>query len=111
MNCFQVVVWLRFGCWGDAVMAQNITHRLIGNNMAQVGQCSDDPVIAPAGILASHADDQLSHLTPDSRPPRIGAVLGTIELQSDEPAIPGEDGFGLSHPCDSLQRFAAEPFS
>src|SRR4030095_205716 len=98
-------------CWRDAVTAQDIAHRLIGNNIAQIGQCADNAVIAPAGILASHADDELSHLTPDSRPLRIRAVLGTVKLLSDEPAIPGEDGVGLSHPRDLLQRFAAEPFS
>src|SRR4030095_3291949 len=97
-------------CWRDAVTAQDIAHRLIGNNMAQIGQCADDPVIAPAGILASHADDELSHLTPDSRPPRVGAALGTIKLLSDEPAIASEDGVGLSHPRDLLHRFAAAPF-
>ena len=98
-------------CWGDAVTPQDIAHRLIRNNMSQIGQCSDDPVIAPAGILTSHADDELTHLTPESRPPRIGTVAGTVKLLSDESAIPGKNGVGLSHPRNSPQRFAAEPFS
>jgi hypothetical protein len=62
-----------------------------------------------APVLASHADDELSNLSPDSRPPRIGAVLGAVKLLSDEPLIPRKDGVGLSHPRDLLQRFATEP--
>jgi hypothetical protein len=74
---------------------------LIGDNVTQIGQCADDPVIAPAGVLTSHPDDQLSNFAPDPRPPWIGAMLGTVELLSDEPAIPRENGVGLGDTRDS----------
>src|SRR5688572_3749753 len=78
-------------CWCDAVALEDIAHGLIRNNMAKIGQCSDDPVIPPPRVLSSHPDNELSHLSRDPRPPRIGAVLRTIELLSDEPSVPGED--------------------
>jgi hypothetical protein len=54
---------------------------------------------------------EINDLARDLRPSWIRAVLGTIELLSDESAIPGEDGAGLGHPRDLLQRFAADPFT
>jgi hypothetical protein len=57
---------------------------------------SHNAVIAPAGVLASHSDDQVSNFTLDSRPPRIAPVLETVKLLSDEPAIPSQNGIGLS---------------
>ena len=79
--------------------------------MAQICQCPDDPVIVPARILASHVNDQLGDITPDPRPLRIRPMLRTIELLSDEPAIPGENRIEFGDPRHFFQRFAAEPFA
>jgi hypothetical protein len=92
----------------DAVTLEDIAHRLIRNNMAKIGQCSDDPIIAPAGILSSHADDKVSHLPPEPRPSRIRPVLRTIELLSDEPAVPGEDRIRFGDARHFFQRLSAE---
>src|SRR6266446_1628056 len=47
-----------FGSRGDAVPTQYVFHRLIRQPMTQVGQRTDDPVIAPAGVLPRHSDHQ-----------------------------------------------------
>ena len=36
-----------------------VPHRLIGHVMAQVGQCANDSVISPAGVLSRHPDHQV----------------------------------------------------
>ena len=46
----------------DAMPAQDIADRLVGHRMSQVGQCSYNPVITPAGILASQANHQILDL-------------------------------------------------
>jgi len=97
--------------WCDAVTTKDIAHRLIGNDMAQIRQCSDDPVVPPAGVLPSHADDEVSDFTPESRPPRIATVFGTIEFLSYQSPIPRQNGVGLGYTCDSFQGFAAEPLA
>ena len=96
--------------WRDAITAQDIPHSLVGDNVTQIGQCAYDPVIAPAKIFASHANDEVGHLTPDLGPPWIGSVLGTIELLSDKPAVPGKNSVGLGD-GNLPQRFPAEPFA
>ena len=37
---------------GDAMPAQDIADSLVGHRMPEVGQCSYNPVVAPAGVLA-----------------------------------------------------------
>jgi hypothetical protein len=39
--------------------AQDIADSLVGHRMSQVGQCSYDPVITQAGVLASQANHQI----------------------------------------------------
>jgi hypothetical protein len=50
--------------------AQNIANRLIGNLVAQIGQSSGNPVIAPGPVLLGHANDRVLHVFDDWRPAR-----------------------------------------
>jgi len=59
----------------QAVAPQDITNRLIGNLVPQIGQRSRDPVIAPIPVLAGQANDQLLDLTLDPRSARTSTVL------------------------------------
>jgi len=54
----------------DAMPAQDIADRLVGHRMSQVGQCSYNPVITPAGVLASPANHQILDLWTGA--PRVG---------------------------------------
>ena len=49
------------GSRSNAVAAQNVSHRLIGQAVTQIGQSSDDAVISPAGVLARHSHHQGFH--------------------------------------------------
>src|SRR6516165_9629248 len=53
---------------GDSMPAQDIAHGLVGHLIPQVGQCSYNPVIAPAGVLASQANHQILDLGTGARP-------------------------------------------
>ena len=55
--------------------AQHITDRLVGYVVAEIGQRTGDPVVAPAGVLTRRLHNQLFHLRANLRPPRIGPVL------------------------------------
>jgi hypothetical protein len=52
------------------VTAQNVSHRLIGQAVTQIGQGSDDAVISPAGVLSHHSHHQGFHFL--SNPGRPG---------------------------------------
>jgi hypothetical protein len=62
MKSFQVVFWLRLGAGADPVSAKDVSHRLIGNGMAEIGQSSDNAVVSPTGVLSGEADNQRLHL-------------------------------------------------
>jgi len=40
----------------NAVPSEDVLHGLIRQRMAEVGECTDDAVIAPARVLSRHAD-------------------------------------------------------
>jgi hypothetical protein len=64
---------------------------LIGNVVTENLECTSDPVVSPATILTSQADDELRDLTSDGRPTSIEAVLGAMELVSNQLAKLGKD--------------------
>ena len=55
-----------FRCRLDAVPAEDVAHGLIGNNVAKIGQGSDDAVATPAGVLSCEADDERLHFGRDA---------------------------------------------
>ena len=86
--------------------AQDIADRLVGHRMSQVGQCSYNPVVAAAGVLASQANHQILDLWTGARPARRAALLGAVEFLSHQSAIPGENGIGFGEARNLLQSFA-----
>jgi len=52
---------------GDAMPAQDVAHSLVGHLIPKIGQCSHNPVIAPAGVLASQANHQILDLWTGAR--------------------------------------------
>ena len=96
------------GCRWDAVPAQDVTHGLIRNNVTEVGQGSDDPVITPAGVLSRHLDNQFLDLALNWRPTWIRTLFGTIELLSDELAVPRKDRVRFGHAGDLCQSSTAQ---
>jgi hypothetical protein len=93
--------------WPDAVLAQDIADSLVGHRMSQVGQCSYNPVVTPAGVLASEANHQILDFWTDAWPAARSALFAAIEFFSYPLAIPGENGIGFGDARDWLQAFAA----
>src|SRR5208283_5929230 len=79
-------------CGGYPVAFENITDGLVGNLMAEIGQCTDNPIIPPARILPSHPYNQPFELRISSRPARSPTRLRTIEFAGDQLPVPAEDG-------------------
>jgi hypothetical protein len=75
--------------------------------MSQIGQCSHNPVITPAGVLASQANHQIFDFWTGARPARRAALLGAIEFLSHQLPILGENSIGFGETCDWLQAFAS----
>ncbi len=46
------------GCRRDPVSTKDVSHGLIGNGMAEIGQSSDNAVVSPTGVLSGKADNQ-----------------------------------------------------
>jgi len=79
----------------DAVSMQHVLHRLIRQGMPQVGECTDDPVISPAGVFPRHPHHQGFDFRGDGRAAGILSVFGAIELLGDQCSIPSQDGVGF----------------
>ena len=77
------------------------------NLMPQVGQRSHNPVVAPAGVLASQANHQIFDLWTGARPAGRSALFAAIEFLSHQFAIPGKNGIGFGEARDGLQSFAS----
>jgi len=63
--------------------------------VAEIGEGAGEPIVPPTAVLLSHSDDQRLDLGADSRPSRIRAMLGAVELAGDQTAIPAENRFGF----------------
>jgi hypothetical protein len=107
MNPAHVVV--RLGRRRRHAMAtQNIADRLIGNLMAQIGQSSSNPVIAPRPVLLGHTNDQVLDVFDDWRPALASTRMRSIEFASDKPSVPPQDGVWHGGSGHLAERLAAE---
>src|SRR5215471_204774 len=66
--------------------------------MSQIGQRAYDAVISPATVLACKPNHKRFHLRRDAWAAGIGTTAGTVELQRDQSAIPGEKGIRQPEP-------------
>jgi len=82
------------------VAPKHVSDSLVGDVVAEVGEGTGNPLIASAGVLLGHADDQRFDLRGDSRPSRIGAMFGTIELSGNQATVPAEDRIWLGDTSD-----------
>ena len=62
---------------------EDIAHRLIADGIAQVLQRALDTVLTPGAVLSRHPVHQRFNLGVDSRPSRILAMRGAVELLRD----------------------------
>ena len=76
------------GCRLDPVSTKDVSHGLIGNRVAEIGQGSDDAVVSPTGVLSGEADNECSTSGGRGSAWR-GAMFRAVEFMSDEPAVLG----------------------
>ena len=74
---------------------EDVGHRLGTDCQAEVGQGSDNAVIAPRTILLGHADNQGLQRWVDLRSPWSLALGGTVELLGQQFAVPAENCLGF----------------
>src|SRR5258708_39427075 len=67
--------------------------------------------IAPGPVLLGHADNQLLDSSVNPRPARGSTFLRPIELASDEPSVPSQDGIRQGGSRHLAKRLAAQPMS
>jgi hypothetical protein len=76
--------------------------------MAQIGQGSHDPVIAPAANFSGHSHDKIDNFSRYRRSARRFAKLRAIELLRNEPTIPGEYRLRLGDNSNFAESLTAE---
>ena len=82
---------------------EDVAHRLRTDGPAQVGQSANDPVIAPGAILLCQTHDQGLELLVNHGAAGGFALVGTVELLSDERAVPAKKRVRLDDMSDLFQ--------
>ena len=62
----------------DAVAAQDVSHRLIGQGVPQIGDRPDDTVVSPVRVFPCHSHHQGLYLRSNSGAAGILPVFGPI---------------------------------
>jgi hypothetical protein len=93
------------------VAPEHVSESLIRDVMAEIGERARDPVVAPSSIPLGHEDDQRFDVNSNTRSSRIGAMLGSVELEGDETAVPAKYGLGFGDTRDLGEQLAAVAFA
>ena len=72
---------------------ENVSDRLVGNGIAEIRKRSDDSVVAPAGVLFRHPDNEVHDFPGKWWAANVLALLRSIKLLGHESAVPGENRF------------------
>src|SRR5437899_1868182 len=98
-----------FRRWLDAASFQNVPDRVVCQIVAEVGQGSLYPPIAPRAILFSHADSQSSNFRARWSPaPRLAPTASV--LSANQVSGPRPQGFPRGDGRHLLQRFPTQLF-
>jgi hypothetical protein len=111
IKSLHVVIWLRFGAIGIPWTPKHVADSLVRDVVAEIGEGTRDPIVAPSAVLLRHADNQRFDLRANSRPPRIGAMLGAVELAGDQTAVPAENRLGLGDTSYLGKKLPAKTFA
>lgn len=74
--------------------------------MVEIFNGTRNAIVTPGQVLSRHLHDKFSDFAADRRTAGILPALGAVELAGDQPAIPGQNGVGLGHAGDLLERLA-----
>jgi len=95
MKSFQAVLWLLFGAGAIPCRRRTLPTVWSETWWPRWGQSANDPVVAPAGVLARHLHNQTLHFGINPRPTGVCAMLRVIELLRNQFPEPGENGLGF----------------
>src|SRR6186713_1962348 len=88
------------GCGRDSISVKDVSHRLIGYGMAEIGQRSDNAVVPPTGVLSGEADNERLHFGSDGGPPWQDTMFGAVKLAGNEPTQARiVSGFAMQATC------------
>ena len=87
---------------------QDISHRLVSDRQAQVGQRADNPVIAPGAILSGHPNYESLELLVNAGTSNRLTRRYVSTLLGGKLAVPSQDGVGLDNRRDLFQGLLAE---
>jgi hypothetical protein len=76
--------------------------------MLQIGQGSYNPVVTPAGVLASQAHHQILDLRTGARPAGRVAPFSAVEFFSHQSAIPSKNSIRFGDALYLLQSFPSK---
>lgn len=85
-GCVLATLWRRW----DPVPPKDVTHRLIGDGMAEIGQRSDDPIVSPTGVLSGEPDNERFDCRRDWWVAGSPAAFGAVEFTSNEAPVPSK---------------------
>ena len=98
-----------FRRWLDAVPFQNVPDGVVCQIVAEVGQCSLYPPIAPRAILFSHADSQSSNFLTRWRPARSSTRTASA-VSANQISVPRQQSFRRGDRRHLPQRFTPKLF-
>ena len=101
---------LSIACRFDAVLFEDVADGLIGDLVAQIGQCTLNAVVTPGRILACHAEHQLDDFLGHRWTADRLAFVTVIPFLSDERAMPAENRVRREERADFLQSLASQHF-
>src|ERR1035437_3639776 len=97
--CFDVSMPTRLICSTDGLLCLRSTTTSFwhidavgGRPPQQIGERPYNPIITPGPILLGHANNQFLDFAVDPWPARGSTCPRSIELASDEPSVPCQDG-------------------
>src|SRR5262249_48246784 len=95
----------------DGVALEDVPPPLCTDRQAQIGQSANDPVVAPGAFLLCHTHDQGLKLLVDHGAAGRFALVGTVELLSDERAVPAKNRVRFDDMSDLFQCLLAQLFA
>src|SRR6266571_6959498 len=93
---------------GNAVTFEDIADRLVADHIPQIGQRTDNAVIAPGAVLASHPHHQFFNLLINTGTSDRLTLWRVGMLLVHALAVPGEDGVGLCNSSDLFEGFLTQ---
>jgi hypothetical protein len=82
------VLLVALGCRRNTCRFQDVAYQRGGDADAEFAQLTDDPDIAPAGVLARHSQDEFAHLASDRR--SAGTPVRVRPVARNEAAMPAQ---------------------